>query len=417
MDDRGLKPDGFVARASRRLLEQVDDLVAEVAVAVEDAGLYGDTGVTVEELRSAHRSNLVGLLGFLGGDPEVGLTAPRETGRLRGAQSAPLPAVLRAYRLGASVVWDRLVSMAGDDEAARGELLSHASQAWQIFDEYTQAVTLAYQDAVAEQARRDAAVRGAALDALLDGQVVGGQLWDCATKLRMPRRGAFVVVAAALPNQAVDDALPGIEAELTVLGVRSAWRLQLGGRVGVVSITDTFTVERLCTTARVRTATAVGVSLSYSSLDDTHIALRQAQLACAAARSESTRVLRYEDALVPALLVGVPEVSAALTEAVLGPVLALPAQDRDVLVETLWCWFESDGEIAAVAERLYCHRNTVRSRLNRIAEATGREVSTPVGATQLYLAMLAHRISGPVTQLDGTETDVSQSNYISANDQ
>lgn len=399
MDCQQPGPGGFVVRASRQLLDEVDDLVQEVALGVEQAGLYRDSVVSREELRSAHRSNLVALLGFLGGDREAGLTAPRETGRLRGAQGTPLPAVLRAYRIGAGVIWDRLVSMAGDDGAARGELLARGSQAWQIFDEYTQAVTLAYQDAVTEQARHDAAVRDAALDALLDGHVGAGRLWDCATKLRMPQRGTFVVVAVALANQTVDDALPGIDAELTALGVRSAWRLQLGGRVGVVSLTDTFTVERLCATALARSTTAVGVSPAYGALDETHTALRQAQLACAAARSGSDRVLRYENALVPALLVGAPEVASALVAAVLGPILVMPAPDREVLIDTLRCWFESDGEVGAVAERMYCHRNTVRLRLNRITEATGCDIATPAGATRLYLAMEARRIS----KLDGTD--------------
>lgn len=396
MDDRQPESGGFVAHAAGLLLDQVDDLVQEVAVAITEAGLYADSGISDSDLRSAHRSNFVALLSFLSGRTEAGLAAPRETGRVRGAQGASLPAVLRAYRLGASVIWDRLVAMAGDDGAARGELLVHASRAWQIFDEYTQAVTVAYQDAVTEQARRDAAVRDAALDALLDGRAAGGRLWDCATTLRMPQHGTFVVVAAALPDRTADDTLAGIDAELTALGVRSAWRLQLGGRVGVVSLTDTFTVERLCATALGRSVTPVGVSMTYGGLDDTHRALRQAQLACAAGWSGDTQVLRYENALVPALLVGAPEVAGALMEAVLGPVLAMPAPDRDLLIGTLRCWFESDGEVGAVAEKLYCHRNTVRSRLNRIAETTGCDVSSPTAATQLYLALEARRISGSV---------------------
>lgn len=382
----------FVVRASNLLLDNIDDLVDEVAAAIQDAGIYGDSGVSADDLRSAHRSNLVALLGFLSGKPKVGLAAPHATGRLRGGQGAPLPAVLRAYRLAAIAIWDRLVALAGDDPAAQAELLSGGTQAWQIFDEYSQAVTVSYQEAVADQARRDAVVRGAALDALFAGQVAGGRLWDCATKLRMPQRGTFVVVVGVLSNQVVGDVLPGIEAELTALGVRSAWRLQVDGQVGVVSLTDTFTVERLCATVAARCTTSVGLSTSYDGLGDTHTALRQAQLAGAAAGSGARQLLRYENALVPALIASAPEVAGALTAAVLGPVLAMPIHDRDLLIDTLRCWFESDGEVGAVADMLYCHRNTVRSRLNRIGDATGWDVSSPTGATQLYLAMEAHRM-------------------------
>lgn len=389
---------GFVVRASRLLLDDVDDLVDEVAAAIQGAGVYDGSGVTVDDLRNAHRSNLVALLEFLSGNRQAGLAAPHATGTLRGGQGASLPAVLRAYRLGASAVWDRLVTMAGDDTDAQAELLSGGSRAWQIFDEYTQAVTVSYQEAVADQARRDAVLRDAALDMLFAGQVTGPRLWDCATTLRMPQGGTFVVVVAALPHHAVNDALPGIEAELTALGVRSAWRLQSGGQVGVVSLTDTFTVERLCATAAARCTTSAGVSSCYGGLGDTHTALRQAQLAGAAAGSG---LLRYEHALVPALLAGAPEEAGALTAAVLGPVLAMPASDRDLLLETLRCWFDAAGEVAAVAAKLYCHRNTVRSRLNRIAEASGCDVTSPAGAAKLYLAMEAYRIAQAPGRLQG----------------
>lgn len=380
-------------RAATVLLDHVEELVQEVADAIGRADIYHESGVAADDLRSAHRANLVALLNFLSGNPGAGLAAPRATGELRGGQGTSLPAVLRAYRLGAGVVWDRLLAMAGGNDTAQAELLASASDAWRILDDYTQAVTVSYQETVAEQARRDAAIRGAALDAILTGAVDGARLWDCATTLRLPQTGSFVVVVAALPDHTADEAPPGVDAQLTALGARSIWRLQVDRQVGVIALSGACSVDRLCTIIATCCATASGVSTPYTSLGNTHLALRQAQLACAAAGSGIQRAVRYENALVPALLASAPEVAGALTAAVLGPVLAMPAQDRDMLIETLRCWFDSNGEITAVARELYCHRNTVRSRLNRITDATGCDVATPAGTARLYLALEAHRVT------------------------
>jgi DNA-binding PucR family transcriptional regulator len=70
---------------------------------------------------------------------------------------------------------------------------------------------------------------------------------------------------------------------------------------------------------------------------------------------------------------------------VLGPLLEIPTEERDLLLLTLRTYF-SAGSITAAGEQLYCHRNTVRHRLMRIKQLTGRSVDDPLGAVELYLA-------------------------------
>ena len=46
--------------------------------------------------------------------------------------------------------------------------------------------------------------------------------------------------------------------------------------------------------------------------------------------------------------------------------------ERDVLFETFRVWLENDGSLRTAGELLFCHPNTVRYRLHRIEQRTGR---------------------------------------------
>ncbi|MFG2600145.1 helix-turn-helix domain-containing protein [Streptomyces sp. NPDC048462] len=79
---------------------------------------------------------------------------------------------------------------------------------------------------------------------------------------------------------------------------------------------------------------------------------------------------------------------ARMAVTLLDPVLAAP--DRRDLMETLTAWLESDsGSTSEIAEVLYCHRNTVRNRLDRVSRLTGRSLLRPADAAALYAAVRA----------------------------
>lgn len=398
MDGGPPMPEHFVARACQTLLEELDDVVDEVAREIERREpVYGSVDlVAAPDLRTANRDNIAVSLRHFAHGTRVDLAPPQATGRLRAAQGIPLAAVLRAYRIGTGVLWDRLQAQAIDGESSR-ELLAMASQLWTLVDDYSQALTASYQETMAERARRDVRARDAALDALLAGQLPSGpRLWNCATLLRLPHAGTYAVVAAWSPTH--DEALSGIGETLDAIGVRSAWRFQLDRQVGIVALTQTFTIERLGGVVAQRGSGRAGISAPYDHLEATAEALRQAQLACVAAEPEKNPVVRYNTAAVAVLLASAPEVAATLTTSVLGPVLDLPQVDRDLLLNTMRRWFDAGGEPAATAKQLFCHRNTVRLRINRILELTGRELSSPVDATEIYLALEAHRIAAQLEQ-------------------
>ena len=74
--------------------------------------------------------------------------------------------------------------------------------------------------------------------------------------------------------------------------------------------------------------------------------------------------------------------------------LALPAEDRDVVMQTARTWLAAGGSTSTAARELHIHRNTVRYRVRRLEEVTGRDLALPVDAAELYVALECARILG-----------------------
>jgi PucR C-terminal helix-turn-helix domain/GGDEF-like domain len=386
--------DRSVRALSSSLLERVHELAAQLAGRIQTAeeAYRQEQVVPDDDLRESCCDNLTHILMRLAGDEATGVEAARATGRRRAEQGMPLPTILRAYRIGGRYVWDTLVEHAKDSDESRDALLGAAADVWMIIDDYSVALTEAYRATMAERARRDTRVRTAMLNTLLDGHAgEGSRLWEAAAALRMPHHGSFVVVAAETPALG-DEALPGVEAVLRQADVVSAWRLEAGVQVGVISLPARYPVQKVCGKLAERALGRVGVSQPYARLDRTAQAVRQARVACAAATPRSRELIRYEQHPVAALLAGVPEAGGFVAHAILGPVFALNVQDRDILLDTLRAWFDAQGSASAAAAQLHVHRNTVHYRLRRIERLIGRDLTDPKAVGEVHLALEATRI-------------------------
>jgi purine catabolism regulator len=93
------------------------------------------------------------------------------------------------------------------------------------------------------------------------------------------------------------------------------------------------------------------------------------------------------------LLLGLqePEQLHRFAETVLGPVREHDRRRGGELEATLRAFLDHDGHWAATAEALYVHVNTLRNRLARITELTGRDVGRTADRTDLFLALEAER--------------------------
>jgi DNA-binding PucR family transcriptional regulator len=199
--------------------------------------------------------------------------------------------------------------------------------------------------------------------------------------------GSFLVVAAEV-DEAGRDPLPRAESALAVLDVSSVWRLETDMSVGVLSLPDRARVEGVLKVLHRQAATRVGVSPFFGELRQAAWALRLARLALDA-EQEKTGVNQFEDSPLSVLVASAPHAALETARVVLGGLLELPLDDRDLLLGTLEAWLDVSGSANAASARLFCHPNTVRYRLRRIEAATQRSLSDPRDLAELVTAARA----------------------------
>lgn len=367
------------------LLDALDPLTEHLvrAILAEDPSYSGPT--TEEDLRASCRANLEHVLRTVAGDDDPAdpatLDAPRATGDRRARQGVPLESVLHAYRLGFRCIWEAMLREARRRGDGTEALAEGATDVWEVVDLFSSAVADAYRRAEHELARRDAHRRDELVDALLEGRGADRSLVaEAAAALELPQRAAFAVVVASGGE--------GAPAALDQAGLRAVWRVRGDTDVGVVLLPDgtgSATVVDALSSTRVR----AGVSPPVDGLPSLDRGLRGAVTALTALPPGGPAVAEL-DALLPAALVAsTPDLADRLVHTVLGGVLTADPVERDVLLQTLQAWLATGGSAHRTAERLYCHRNTVRSRLRRLETLTGRSTERADHLAELWLALLA----------------------------
>ncbi|MFV0457574.1 MAG: PucR family transcriptional regulator [Actinomycetales bacterium] len=345
--------------------------------------------VSDEDLLQSCRENVRGVLGTVTGVDEQGLEASRQTGRRRAGQGVPYAMMLEAFRVGGRFIWEVLLDHA--DEATSADLLRAGADIWTISDDFAAAASESYRQVLLDRARREHDRRATVVAALLDGAGTGTESdWSAASVLDL-RGTEFVVVSGECETPGVE-ALPDIEQILARHHVQSAWRLSTVRHEGVVALRVGFGLTALVRQFEAAGA-RVGISATFANLQSAPPALRQARLACAAT-SDHPQVLRFTDRPLAVLLAEAPAAAAQIRQ-VLAPVIERGEPDASTLLGTARAWFEAGGSTSTVAQTHHLHRNTVRYRLGRLKELTGLDVSDPVEAALVLLALEAVRLRGP----------------------
>lgn len=229
------------------------------------------------------------------------------------------------------------------------------------------------------------------VDALLYGRVVDQwSVWEVANQLRLPSHGSFVVVAAEV-SIVGKVALPEIESKLRSLDVYSAWRLLPDVEVGIVHIKSEHHLQQILALLSRVTTDAVGVSACFDDLRDTPQAFHVAKVTLQGSAHNACRVSIFDGSILATAAVSRPEIMIKSAGTVLDGFADLGEEERELLFETFRAWQDSDASVRATAEVLICHPNTVRYRLRRIEQRTGRSLSRPRDIAELCLAFEVQR--------------------------
>ncbi len=397
---RRAAPDPEVTRLAAALKLRFDDMVDRLTDRIAaEIDLYASSSVVDRaELRRSVEDNFAYMLGQMSTSDDPDLGPPRLTGRLRANQGVPLPELLRAYRLGFTFLWEELLAEArrAGDAAVRA-LTDTAAVIMARSDDYAIALTDAYREAVSDRMLTTDRHRSALVEALVTGgRSDHGPAWEVAKLLDLPYEGTFVAVVAETTAIGAEP-VPGVEARLRPHDVASAWRLQPDQQVGVVSC-GRLPVDRVVAVLGELATARVGVSPVYATLDQTPRAVQLARVALQNLPPGAPAVGQFDDSPLGALVAADPAVARQVAQRVLGRLLALDAEDRDTLLETVEAWLDAGGSATAAGRALHCHPNTVRYRLRRVEELTGRSVDAPRAVAELAAALQALRVFPGIAQ-------------------
>jgi PucR C-terminal helix-turn-helix domain len=407
-------------RAARTLLDDLSDLTDRLVAALQEqepayrVAVENDSGATWQEVHRSLRHSVNSLL-----DPRGSRDAARRCswriGATRAEQGLPLDALLHAFRLGGSLVWQGLVEETSRSAPEDVRLLVHAAaDVWNFVDEHCTLVADAYRQVERQLAwRRENRLRLLAA-ALLDGTSRIADLPETAQALELPEQGRYVVVAVSGGSPAEAAGARAAAGR----GVRAHWHTGVDVDYGIVLLdggdgdgeddvrgagchdTDDrddgegrYHGDRVTGTVGTGTGTGarVGVSTAVTGLAAVGDARRLADTALGMCpRTGGT--IRLTEHLPAALVVSSPDLATALADRVLGPLHTLEPADAAVLLDTLVTWLACDGSAQRAAKKLYCHRNTVLNRLRRYEQLTGRSLSRPADVVEISLALAARTV-------------------------
>jgi hypothetical protein len=391
MDGDGVRRQ--VAEIAEALDGRVDELATALAHAItREVRLYGTTAsVPFESVVHGCATNLRSVLRAIAADTDFDPAPAVTLGIERAREGVPLASVMEAYRVGFRAISDAALKELTRRPRASGDavrLLTTKILAAQ--DIFTGAMTAAYRD---EQSRRligDESEREILIDSLLHGRLFEqSSIWEAADCLRLPAHGPYVVIAAE--SSVGTEALPGIESKLRSMDVFSAWQLLPDLHVGIVYVKNGKQLSNVLALVSRMASNRVGVSAQFDDLRDTAQALRYARVTLRGRPDEGLRVTLFDGSILGTAAVSAPEVMVKLVAPTIECFAELTAEEREVLFETFRVWLENDGSLRTVGELLFCHPNTVRYRLHRIEQRTGRLLARPRDVAELCLAFEVHR--------------------------
>jgi hypothetical protein len=370
------------------------ELAISLARAItREVSLYkATTPVPFEVIVGACESNVRVILKAIAANSDFDPSVAADVGYSRAREGVPLASVMEAYRVGFRGLWDVAVNEITGRSDMNGESLrTFTTKIAAAQDIFTSAMAVAYREEQDRRLKGDESESEILIDSVLHGRLFEQwSVWEAADTLRLPSHGPYVVVAAEV-KAIGQEALPGVEYKLRSLDVFSAWRLQPDLQIGIVHVkTDEHLEKMLALVSRLATS-RVGVSARYDDLRETAQALRYARVTLRGRPDQGQHVMQFDGSILATAAVSAPEVMIKLAIPTIECFAGLSNEERDVLFETFRVWLANDGSLRTAGELLFCHPNTVRYRLHRIEQRTGRLLARPRDVAELCLAFEVHR--------------------------
>ena len=259
------------------------------------------------------------------------------------------------------------------------------------------AAASAYADAAEARGAWDTRMEANLVDAVVRGDI-GPSLQSRAAAMNWDANApATVVVGSPQPDRielASEDVHAAVKAHgrVALSDVHGTWLVAIIS--GPISPTDRFLAEMM----KVFADGPVVIGPTAATLAATHYSAAEAisGMHAVSGWSGAPRPVPARELLPERALLGDRSAIAALEMEIMRPL----ADAGPALTETLDAYLDSGGAIEACARKLFVHPNTVRYRLKRIADFTGRDPTVPRDAYILRVASTVgrmHRQAPPST--------------------
>lgn len=312
----------------------------------------------------------------------------RALGRRSSQQDIPLEIVLRALRVDFLVLWSEMLLVARTTDPTTLQSLINASDiVWGAVDAVTVECTVGYRSNQGARARAEALRREAMVIRLVDGEHIDGR--DVAETLGLSSADEMVaVVVDGVHGPAGTDDIARV---VRYASMHSAWASRNDTLVGLVALRGERADALREALIRLDPFRA-GLSQIFRGYADVPRAVDEAALALASIRPGRSEVADIFEHPTAVLVASQPALTSAMARAFLGQLLGRPERERDMLLETLVAFDDADGSVPVVAERLFCHRNTVLNRLGKISRLTGASFTSPSDLASVALAAEVVRV-------------------------
>ena len=246
----------------------------------------------------------------------------------------------------------------------------------------------------------------------LAGDVLAGALGGRmdAVELRRRLEPFGIGEEAAVLVFAVDDpghAAPTLEAALAVADCPAVVAPhEVGGTELLCAVIDTADKDPLEVAARAREAllperpavrAAASRTAAPEALRHSFHEARCALEATAFANGSAPEVASWRDLGAFTLLLSIQDddALALYCDSVLGPIEEGDQEYGGELLRSLEAFIEQNGQWERAAREVYCHRHTLRYRMRKVEELTGRDLSRAHDRIEFWLALRARELVSP----------------------
>jgi hypothetical protein len=365
----------------------IDEIRRERAIVVEQSlarirTLDSYRGIDDARLRATVESRIEMILDGLAERRPPGLPADdRESeayGEMRAREGVSFADLLTAWRAGSRALFRLAAQLAPPSEHRDRLLVELVELMLQWVDQSSLAMATGHRRGELARARELQHVQGNLTRRILDGIAPAAEIRAGLGALGLDPEARYVALRARPgPGTSTDE----IERYLGVDGLR-------GRRLGVATLIDGDLCGFVCgALPRTPAPTAIGISEPAPATALSAPFRRATRALETAIAFRSDGIFAFSSLAVEAGVLSDPDVGDVLRARYLDALADVPA-----VLETAERFLANDGSVDATAEALGVHPNTVRKRLERFEERTGRSPRDSETAIELWWSLQDRRL-------------------------